>query len=97
MNFVLSTIIQILIYVLKTYSFILIASAVLRLVRADATNPVVSFVHAISEPPSRWVTRKFPKLVVRSGPQIIDLGPIVVLLAVGAVLIALENALIYVR
>jgi uncharacterized protein YggT (Ycf19 family) len=96
-NFILSTFIQILIYVLKTYSFVLIASAILRMVNADNSNPVVSFVHGISEPPARKVTKMFPKLLVRNGQQIIDLGPIVVLLAVGACLIALENALMYVR
>jgi uncharacterized protein YggT (Ycf19 family) len=96
-TFILSTTLQILIYLFKTYSFILIGSAILRMVNADASNPIVSFVHGISEPPSKWITRKFPKLIVRNASQIIDLGPIVVLLFVGALLIALENALLYVR
>jgi uncharacterized protein YggT (Ycf19 family) len=96
-NLVLSTVLQILIYVLKTYSFFIIASAVLRLVRADESNGLVSFVHTISDPPARYLSRKFPKLVMRNGPQIIDLGPIVVLLLIGALIIVLQNAQLAVR
>jgi uncharacterized protein YggT (Ycf19 family) len=95
-NVFLAMVLDILIYVIRIYTFVLLASAILRLVRADETNGIVRVVHALADPPARAITRKFPKLVVRSGHQIIDLGPILLLVGLGCVIIALghlKNAL----
>ena len=92
---IFSTIVQIFMYIIRIYTFVLLASSILRMVKADETNQIVSFVHLISDPPARWLTRKFPKLLLRSGYQVIDLGPIVLIVALGALLIALGNLLQY--
>jgi|GEM_PF-5008378 len=93
MNLVLSTIVQILIYLVRTYTFVLLASAILRLVRADETSPIVKWIHLLADPPARALTRRFPKLVLRSGHQLVDLGPIILLVGLGCLVIILENVL----
>ncbi len=91
LELIVATIVQILIYLIRTYSLVLLASAILRLVRADESNGLVRFIHTLSDPPARALTRRFPKLVIRSGYQIVDLGPIVLLVGLGCIIIALEN------
>jgi uncharacterized protein YggT (Ycf19 family) len=91
LNLLLATVVQILMYLIRIYTFVLLASAILRLVKADENNGIVRFLHALSDPPARALTRRFPKLVIRGGYQMIDLGPLILLLALGCILIALEN------
>ena len=91
MNVVLLMILDILIYVIRIYTFVLLASAILRLVRADETNGLVRVVHALADPPARFLTKRFPKLVIRSGYQVVDLGPILLLVGLGCVIIALTH------
>lgn len=62
---------------LTCYMFIIIARAVLSWVNPDPYNPIVRFIHNITEPVMYWIRRHIP--VVFGG---IDLSPIVVLLAV---------------
>jgi uncharacterized protein YggT (Ycf19 family) len=91
MNVILTMILDILIYIIRIYTFVLLASSLLRLVRADETGGIVRFVHALSDPPAKLLTRRFPKLAIRSGNQIIDLGPIILLVGLGCVIIALTH------
>ncbi len=88
---IVHALIDILIYVIRIYTFILLASAILRLVRADETSGIVRMVHVLCDPPARALTRRFPRLVIRSGHQVVDLGPIVLLVGLGCVIIALGH------
>lgn len=91
LSLLFATIVQILMYLIRGYTFVLLASAILRLLRADESVGIVRMIHVLSDPPARALTRRFPKLVIRSGYQMVDLGPIVLLVGLGCVLIALEN------
>ena len=45
---------------LQLYSWVLIARAVVSWVSADPRNPIVSFLHAATEPPLRLIRRRLP-------------------------------------
>ncbi len=62
--------------VLTLYMWIIIIAALFSFVRPDPYNPLVRFIHQITEPAFQWVRRKLP-FVIFNG---IDLSPLVVLL-----------------
>jgi YggT family protein len=64
--------------VLKLYFWVIIVAALLSWVRPDPYNPIVRFLHAVTDPVFYRVRRWLPFLVIGG----IDLTPIVVLLAV---------------
>ena len=51
---------QVLDWVLQIYWWILIARAVISWVNADPRNPIVSFLHAATDPPLRVIRRRLP-------------------------------------
>ena len=59
------------------YIWIIIIAALFSFVRPDPYNPLVRFIHQITEPVFGWVRRTFPFVVI-SG---MDLSPLVILLA----------------
>jgi YggT family protein len=62
---------------LHVYMWIVIARAVLSWVNPDPYNPIVRFIHTLTEPVLYQVRRRLP--VVFGG---VDLAPVVVLLAI---------------
>jgi YggT family protein len=62
---------------LNLYMWIVIARAVLSWVNPDPYNPIVRFIHTLTEPVLNQVRRRLP--VVFGG---VDLAPVVVLLAI---------------
>ncbi|MBN1899370.1 MAG: YggT family protein [Spirochaetes bacterium] len=66
-----------LIWILKIYSWILIASIILSWINADPYNPIVRFIYSLTEPVLGWVRYKIP---LRIG--MIDLSPILVFIAI---------------
>jgi len=62
---------------LNFYMWIVIARAVLSWVNPDPYNPIVRFIHTLTEPVLNQVRRRLP--VVFGG---VDLAPVVVLLAI---------------
>ena len=75
-NFV-NAVASILYYVLNIYMWLVIARAVLSWVSPDPYNPIVRFIHTVTEPVLSWIRRRLP--VVFGG---IDLAPVVVFLAI---------------
>jgi YggT family protein len=73
----LTAIATVLSYALNIYMWIVIARAVLSWVSPDPYNPVVRFIHNLTEPVLYQVRRRLP--VVFGG---IDLSPVVVFLAI---------------
>ena len=65
---------QLLDYVLVAYMWILIARAVISWVNADPWNPIVRFLHQITEPVLRPVRRMLPMTGVDFSPLIVILG-----------------------
>lgn len=63
--------------VLSIYMWIIIARAVLSWVNPDPYNPIVRFIHNLTEPVLYQIRRRLP--VVFGG---IDLAPVVVLIAI---------------
>ena len=64
-------------YVLNIYMWIVIARAVLSWVSPDPYNPIVRFIHTVTEPVLSRIRRRLP--VVFGG---IDLAPVIVFLAI---------------
>jgi YggT family protein len=62
---------------LSIYMWIIIARAVLSWVNPDPYNPIVRFIHNLTEPVLYFVRRRLP--VVFGG---VDLAPVIVLLAI---------------
>jgi len=64
-------------YVLTFYSFVIIARAILSWVSPDPYNPIVRFIHNVTEPVLYPIRSRFP--VAFSG---VDLSPIIVFLII---------------
>ena len=64
-------------YLLTFYMWIVIAQAVLSWVNPDPYNPIVRFIHNVTEPVLNQIRRRLP--VVYGG---IDVSPIIVILGV---------------
>ena len=64
-------------WVLQIYMWIIIARAILSWVSPDPYNPIVRFIHNITEPVLYQVRKRIP--IMMGG---IDLSPIIVLLAI---------------
>jgi YggT family protein len=64
-------------YVLNIYMWLVIARAVLSWVSPDPYNPIVRFIHTVTEPVLYRIRRRLP--VVFGG---IDLAPVIVFLAI---------------
>jgi YggT family protein len=76
MSALIFAVVQLLHTVITIYIWIIIIAALLSFVQPDPYNPLVQFIHRITEPPFRWVRRTFPFVVI-SG---MDLSPLVILL-----------------
>ena len=68
---------QVLHFLLSTYMIIIIVRALISWVNPDPYNPIVRFLHAVTEPVLYPIRRRLP---FRAGG--IDLSPIIVLLAI---------------
>ena len=90
MEAILSSVISGIVYILNFYMIVLIASAVLSWVRADESNGIVRFIRVLTDPPSRFLEKKFPSLIRQQGGYIINLSPLILLLLVGLIKTMLE-------
>ena len=77
MSALIVALVQLIHTVITIYIWIIIIAALFSFVRPDPYNPLVRFIHQITEPAFRWVRRRLPFVVV-SG---MDFSPLVVLLA----------------
>lgn len=79
--FVLSNLVlalaRLLALVLEAYFWIIIARAILSWVNPDPYNPIVRFLHRVTEPVLRPIRYRLPTLAMG-----LDLSPMVVLLAI---------------
>jgi YggT family protein len=64
-------------WVLKIYMWIIIARAILSWVSPDPYNPIVRFIHNVTEPVLYQIRKRIP--IMMGG---IDFSPIIVLLAI---------------
>jgi YggT family protein len=77
MSTLIFALVQLMHTLITIYLWIIIIAALFSFVRPDPYNPLVQFIHRLTEPAFRWVRRTFP-FVVFSG---MDLSPLVILLA----------------
>ena len=77
MSALIVALVQLIHTLITIYIWIIIIAALFSFVRPDPYNPLVRFIHQITEPAFRWVRRRLPFVVV-SG---MDFSPLVVLLA----------------
>ncbi len=68
---------------------IVFISTILRLVRADESNAFVRGLHALVDPLTRKLARRFPKLIMVQNGMMLDLSPTVLMLGIGALKIFL--------
>ncbi|MEN9826884.1 MAG: hypothetical protein RI953_2629 [Pseudomonadota bacterium] len=78
-------------YLLTLYSFLLIASAVLRLARADESSVIGRMVFPLTDPPANALSRKFPKLRMYSSGAYIDFSPLLLLIIVQLLIMLLNR------
>jgi uncharacterized protein YggT (Ycf19 family) len=93
--FFLDTFLSIAYYLIYSYTLCIVISGVLSLVGANPSNPIVGFLNAITNPPCRFLTRHFPRLLVRNNAGYIDLSPVVLILFLGCLMIVIEKIRIY--
>ena len=86
---------NILYYLLNIYAICLVIAGVLSFVSANPMNPIVTFFRVITAPPCRALTRKYPKLFVRTETGYLDLSPIVLLLIIGCAMIVVQKLAFY--
>ena len=77
MSALINALIQLFHTLITIYQWIILIAVLFHYVRPDPYNPLVRFIHQITEPPLRWVRRTMPFVVVSQ----MDLSPIVILLA----------------
>ena len=78
-------------YLLQFYSIFLFAGAILRLARADETSIIGRMVFPLTDPPAKWLKRRFPKLVVYSSGSYIDFSPLVLIIAVQLTILFVQH------
>lgn len=76
-------------WILGLLLIVVFVSTILRLVRADENNVVVRSLHALVDPMTRKLARRFPKLIMVQNGMMLDLSPTVLLLSIGALKIFL--------
>jgi uncharacterized protein YggT (Ycf19 family) len=83
-------------FILNIYLLLIVATGVLRMARADESSPLMRSVATVVDPPANWLRRRFPRLVVRSQNQYVDLSPFALLLLVGVVQIMLPRIVMWI-
>lgn len=78
-------------YLLRLYSFFLIAGAILRLARADETSIIGRLVFPLVDPPAQLLKRKFPKLVVYHSGAYVDFSLLVLTIGIELLISFLEH------
>jgi YggT family protein len=76
-SYLITTIANLFNLVLVAYMWIIIARAVLSWVNPDPYNPIVRFIHRVTEPVLRPIRNRLPTFQMG-----LDLSPLVVLLAI---------------
>lgn len=71
------------------YLVVLVITALLSFVNPDPRNPIVGFLHAVTDPVLYWVRRRFPFLIVGR----IDFSPLAVILAIQVARMVLVDSL----
>lgn len=87
-NFIIAAA-KILDVILNVYNWIIIISALLSWVNPDPYNPIVRFLHSVTEPVLRPIRRM---IGYRLGP--IDISPLIVILVIMFIRMFLINSLI---
>jgi YggT family protein len=77
MSALVVALVQLLHTVITIYIWIIIIAALFSFVRPDPYNPLVKFIHQVTEPVFIWIRRTLPFVII-SG---MDLSPLVLLLA----------------
>ncbi len=80
----------ILISLIKVYIWVLIIAALLSFVNPDPYNPVVQFLHRVTNPAYRFV-RKF----MRTDFNGLDLAPLVLIIGLQVIIVILSSLLHY--
>lgn len=82
-------------FVLNAYLLLIVVTGVLRMARADETSPLMRGFSALVDPPSNWLRRRFPKLVIHSQGQYVDLSPFALLCLVGIAQIMIPRIVLW--
>jgi len=77
MSALVVALVQLLHTVITIYIWIIIIAALFSFVRPDPYNPLVKFIHQVTDPVFIWIRRTLPFVII-SG---MDLSPLVLLLA----------------
>lgn len=78
-------------YLLRLYSILLFAAAILRMARADETSIIGRLVFPLTDPPANALGRRFPKLKVYSSGAYIDFSPLVLIITIEILIMLLAR------
>ena len=81
MSALIYALVQLIHTIITVYTWIIVIAALFSFVRPDPYNPLVRFVHQITEPLFQWIRRKMPYVIFNG----IDFSPLVLLLGLGFV------------
>ncbi len=76
-------------HVLWLYSLVVMVAVLIQWVNPDPSNPIVSALRTLTDPVFAWIRRRLPCVVV----GMLDLAPVVVLLAIWFLRLSLVPAL----
>ncbi len=82
-------------FILNAYLLLIVVTSVLRMARADEASPLMRAFSTLVDPPAHWLRRKFPKLVIRSQAQYVDLSPFALLCLVGIAQIMIPRVILW--
>ncbi len=82
-------------FVLNVYLLLIIVTGVLRMARADESSPLMRGFSVLVDPPASWLRRRFPKLVIHSNNQSVDLSPFALLCLVGIAQIMIPRVILW--
>ncbi|MEN9529566.1 MAG: hypothetical protein RI932_1439 [Pseudomonadota bacterium] len=78
-------------YLLRIYSIMLFAAAILRMARADETSIIGRLVFPLTDPPANALKRRFPKLVVYHSGAYIDFSTLALIVSVELLILFLAH------
>ncbi len=82
-------------FILNAYLLLIVVTGVLRMARADETSPLMRGFSLLVDPPANWLRRRFPKLVIYSQGQYVDLSPFALLCLVGVAQIMIPRIVLW--
>ncbi len=91
MGVLLAGIVSVFNSLISLFLIVLFVHGILRMLKADPHTPVMRALSIVCNPAEDWMSRKFPKLIIRSQGSYVNLAPTVLMIALGCLKIFLDH------